>query len=489
MRKHEILVYTTHIEVTNYRFGDFPEVELMMSKKDKRKHALIPIGYQIDEGYDRLYLPRGFDIGILERCAKTQAIEMKCKQPISKLENVRMTTEPKNEMQRDAISFLTGTGMYENPAGSPPQLGLNMPTGSGKTYCAINSMVTMKKRAIIICHSKKILNQWIRGINNFTDIDSDRILFIEGSKMIQALMDGRLNPVAYDYFITTHQTLATFASIDGWITLNEFFRNLRISLKILDETHLYFENMLRIDFYTDIPVTWYLTATYGRADIQQNIIYKQAYRTVYRFGNLIERYRHTISFIVMIDSHPTNKDKRAVQYSNSYGYSSSNYMKYEYLQESDVMLNTVHRILKQCDKVEGIRIILSGLQDTTDLVAETVKEWYPSWDTLSVHSKKNATHKEMEEANCISCTYKMLGTGADIKGLRVLIMTEPIGSAINMEQVMGRLRPYFDDNGEERETIFYYIVDAGFRKCVDMYERIEPVIRKLSKQCYVYDLR
>ena len=489
MEKHEILVYMTHIEVTNYRFGDWPEVELMMSKKDKSRHCLLPIGYYIDEGYNKLYLPRGFDIAILERHAKTQAILMKCRQPVSKLENVAMTVDPRNGMQEDAIAFLTATGLYENPQGCPPQLGLNMPTGTGKTYCSINSMVTKKLRSIIICHSKKILNQWMTGIDKFTDIDMDRVLFITGSRMIEALMDGRLDPVAYDFFITTHQTLASFASIDGWVTLTKFFEKLRVSLKILDETHLYFENALKLDFFSDVPLTWYLTATYGRSDIQQNIIYKKAYSTVYRFGNKIERYRHTISFIVFIDSHPENKDKRFVQYSNSYGYSAVNFMTYEFLQDKDVMLNTVHRILKQCKDVEGIRLVLSGLQKTTELIADEVRSWYPKWDTIVVHSKHNASHEEMEESDCISCTYKMMGTGADIKGVRVLIVTEPIGSAINMEQVMGRLHPYIDEEGKERETLFYYIVDTGFRKCVQMYERIDPVIRKLSKQVYTYDLR
>ena len=55
MREHQITIYQTHIEVSNYRLGDLPDVELEMSRKNKPMHCLEPIGYYVDESTDTMY--------------------------------------------------------------------------------------------------------------------------------------------------------------------------------------------------------------------------------------------------------------------------------------------------------------------------------------------------------------------------------------------------------------------------------------------------
>lgn len=488
MREHEITIHQTHIEVSNYQAGDLPEVELEMSKKNKAAHCLEPTGYYVDESTDTLYLPRGYNLHMLERLARTQAREVSCEHPIVKLRNVEMTAYPKDEKQENGIDFLMETGPYQLPQ-HHAQLGLNMPTGTGKTFCAICAAVKMHYRPIIICHSTTIRDGWLKSIRDFTTVSEDRILCITGSAVMTQLIEGSIDPMDYDFFVVLHQTLKSFANSYGWSEIGTFLDTLQIGVKILDETHLYLQNMLYIDFYTDVQRTWYLTATFGRSDIQQDIIYHKAYSSVFRFGECIMRNKHTISFIVLIDSSPENTDKRLVEHSNAYGYSATNYMNYHFLGERDIMMRTIKRCLKQSKNVEGIRMILSGLQKSVELVRDEVSEEYPDWTCIANHSKNPYTKEEQEESDCISCTRQLLGTGADIKGLRVLIVTEPMASKLNMEQTMGRLRPYYDSDGEQRDTVFYYIVDTGFRKCTEMYERVFPVIKRLSKAVQIFDLR
>lgn len=488
MRQHEITIHQTHIEVSNYRAGDLEDVEIEMSRKNKARHCLEPIGYYVDESTDTLYLPRGYDLHILERMTRSQPREVSCEHPVVKLQDVTMTREPKDEKQQNGIDFLTESGPYQLPQ-RHSQLGLNMPTGTGKTYCAIHAAVKMKYRPIIICHSTTIRDGWIYSIKEFTNVDEDRVLIIEGSSMMMSLMDGTLDPMDYDFFVVMHQTIKSFANSNGWYEVSNFMDKLAVGVKIMDETHLYLQNMLFIDFYTDIQRTWYLTATFGRSDIQQDIIYHKAYSTVFRFGECMMRNRHTISFIVLIDSKPENADKRLVEHANSYGYSAINYMNYHFLGERDIMMRTIKRCLKQSANVEGIRMILSGLQKSVEEISEEISEEYPNWSCIANHSKNPYSKEEQEECDCISCTRQLLGTGADIKGLRILIMTEPVGSKLNMEQTIGRLRPYFDSDGEQRDTVFYYIVDTGFRKCTEMYERVLPVIKRVSKTVQIFDLR
>ena len=164
-------------------------------------------------------------------------------------------------------------------------------------------------------------------------------------------------------------------------------------------------------------------------------------------------------------------------------------MTYEYLEGHEDMMKAIKKCLDHSKNLDGIRMILSGLQASTETVQEEIQKEYPSWDVIVNHSKSPATTEEMEEANCISCTRQLMGTGADIKGLRIVILTEPMASRLNMIQTIGRLRPYVDADGKQRDTVFYYIVDMGFQKCVEMYERILPVIRRSSKSVNVFDLR
>lgn len=488
MREHQITIYQTHIEVSNYRLGDLPDVELEMSRKNKPLHCLEPIGYYVDESTDTLRLPKGYNIQVLERVTRSTARAISCEHPVTKMSDVKMVMDPKDENQQNGIDFLTESGVYELPQ-HHPQLGLNMPTGHGKTYCAIHAAVKKKYRPIVICHTEKIRKQWIESIEEFTSADRDQICSIEGSSMIRAFMDDEIDPLQYDFFIIMHQTITSFTSDDNWWQLQPFLDKLQIGVKILDETHLYLRNMLMIDFYTDIQRTWYLTATFGRSDVQQDIIYHKAYSTVFRFGECIARSRHTISCIVLIDSKPDNAAKRTVCHSNAFGYSAPNYMTYEYLEGHEDMMKAIKKCLDHSKNLDGIRMILSGLQASTETVQEEIQKEYPSWDVIVNHSKSPATTEEMEKANCISCTRQLMGTGADIKGLRVVILTEPMASRLNMIQTIGRLRPYVDADGKQRDTVFYYIVDMGFQKCVEMYERILPVIRRSSKSVNVFDLR
>ena len=55
MREHQITIYQTHIEVSNYRLGDLPDVELEMSRKNQPRRCLEPIGDYVAEATDIMY--------------------------------------------------------------------------------------------------------------------------------------------------------------------------------------------------------------------------------------------------------------------------------------------------------------------------------------------------------------------------------------------------------------------------------------------------
>jgi superfamily II DNA or RNA helicase len=57
---------------------------------------------------------------------------------------------------------------------------LQAPTGSGKTAMAIAIIAERKQPALIICHTKELLNQWIERIETFLGIPKEEIGIIGG---------------------------------------------------------------------------------------------------------------------------------------------------------------------------------------------------------------------------------------------------------------------------------------------------------------------
>lgn len=489
MNEKTIRVFQTHIEIEPYVLHECEKLELMLSKKDKPTHSLLPIGYYYDEGHGRLYIPRGIDSCLLEELFHVipTYVRPTWKTVGLKDKSIKILSEPRKDLQENAIDFLLQRGDYQN-TNNYTQLGLNLPTGTGKTYCMIHSLIKMRSRAMIVCHSKKVREQWISGLLNYTNIDGERILMIDSKETIQKFIDGELDPLDYDYFIMLHQTLTYYAGNTDWFELQRFMEALQVESKVIDEAHLYFENSLMIDYFSNIPMTYYLTATFGRSDPQQDNIYRLAFSRVFRFGDAIRIKPHIRVMVLLIRSEPTNIDKRNVEHSTSYGFSAANYMKYEF-EEREAMMYAIRYALEKSKHMEGKRLVTSGLIQTVDEIEQKATEWFPEWNCVGIHTKNPLEDNQtLVDADFISATSRYIGTGGDIRGLRILVATEAMGSRINVEQLAGRLRPYYNKDGEQLDTVMFYIVDTAFRTCVDFYSRIYPTLKKIAKNIYIHRL-
>ena len=485
--KRTVQVFDTHIEVTPYILNDEPALELLLSRKDKPTHSLIPIAYYWDRENETLYLPRGVDLAQLEYMFRTKPEEIKNKRAFTSLKHGDLTSEPRDELQENAIDFLLQRGDYGNTM-KINQLGLNMPTGTGKTYCTIHALVKGRKRGIIICHTQKVRDQWIEGFKKHTSVPDERVLIVAGSKVIEDIISGNIDPLDYDYFIGLHQSFGSYASQYSWNDLEKFFTATQAEVKVIDEAHLYFQNSLMIDYFSNVPLTYYVTATFGRSDFQENEIYKIAYSRMLRFGNDVEREKHTLVFVVLKDSHPSNGAKRKVDHANAYGFSLANYMNYE-IEDSSVLEDMIESALSKTQHLEGKRIIISNLVKSVEETARYAKMDCPDDKVIAIHSSSQESFDDIKDADIICATSKLLGTGGDMKGLRVVISTEPMGSPINIEQLLGRLRPYYDENGEQKDTVFFYLMDMGFEGVRYKYRRIEKTLRSLAKKFFIVDLR
>lgn len=471
----EIRVFHTHIEVYPYEKGQSPQIERMMSKYDPTTHKVIPVGYFIQN--DILYLPRGFNTTLLEReFHNTPTLVGKC-DDYCKIKKGTAKYKPKSTMQANAIKFLCSEEEYVYTA-RYSQFGLNLDTGDGKTYATITSILKLKLRAIIITHQEKIKSQWIESIENMTTFPSEEICNISGAEVMDAIMKGK---VSGEIYLVNHQTLSSYARAHGWSSIRDFFKKIKVGIKVIDEAHKFFENTLMIDNFSNTFKSFYLTATFGRSDPYEASIYKKSYNAMVRFGeetlNYEDKRKHINFVVVYYNSKPDYGIMPKI--STNYGFSSYKYIDYELFQESNhSLMKVVYQILDQTSHMEGKILVISPKKESVDYLAKELGE-YTGKEIGTIYSDNSfKVNQENKQKEIILSTNKSIGEGADIKGLRILIDLEPVGSKILADQVCGRLREY----SEEDDTFLFYPVDMSITESYSLLKRILPAMKKKCKK-------
>ena len=109
-------------------------------------------------------------------------------------------------------------------------------------------------KTIIIVNRKNIVKNWIDSIDTYTDIDRRRILELNSSNIAKIMKNPALTK-KYRIYVVTHRTLWSNGNTHGWDFIGSLFRNLGVGLKIYDEAHMEFHNMMMIDFHTNTRKT------------------------------------------------------------------------------------------------------------------------------------------------------------------------------------------------------------------------------------------
>lgn len=467
----EVRVFHTHIEVYPYVKGDCPEIEKMMSIYNPTTHARSGIGYFIQN--DILYLPRGVSTTLLGEKFRTVPTTVTTPDDYTKIKKGHPKFGPKSSMQADAINFLCGEKNFSYTK-RYSQLGLNLQTGDGKTYSAITAILTYKIKSIIITHQDKIKNQWIDSFDKMTTFPMDQLINISGTEIMEEIMKGQIKGEVY---LVNHQTLEAYARSHGWTKIRDFFKKIKVGIKIVDEAHRFFENTLMIDNFSNCYKSFYLTATYGRSDTS-NTVYKRAFSSLARFGeetlNYEEKRKHTNFVVTYFRSNPPYGVMPDL--STYYGFSGYKYIDYELENSNGAMFRAIDIILDNIEKMDGKILIFSPKIDSVETIANHIEE-YTGESVARLHSKLDGAI-DFSQYKFISSTIKSAGEGLDIKGLRIIICVEPIGSANLADQVRGRLREY----SEDADTFMFYLVDTSVKKTTRYLNHILPVMKKTCKE-------
>lgn len=475
----KIDVRHTSIRINNYTRGDSPELEYSLSVFDPIKHQRIYKGLLIDDEKKILYLPRGIDISFLEKIFDAPATMNYDHDPIEKM-SIHAKTPPRDDDQRNAIAFLIGAEKYQYTK-RYSQLVLQMPPGTGKTFIMISALQFIGYRAFIIVPNEKLKNQLILSLLKFTDISSEHIIDVRGKTEINRIMKSK-SP-NWKIYVSCHSTLISYAKNNGWGSVENLFKHAKIGVKIYDEAHLYFDNILKIDFHTNTKKTIYVTATFKRSDHVENALFSKCFKNVvtFKLESKDMTKKHIMYLGLQYNSHPS-LDEQAFMVTKM-GFNKTRYANYQVEQPS--FYDALDYTIKYFRKYEGKILILCTTIAGVEKIRDFIRDGYSDLTVSAYHSKVSDTERDTAfTADIICTTPQSAGVGADIPGLRVAIMCESYSSEIQAEQVSGRLREY----GNNETTFYVELVDVGFPKVYSMWKGRLKVFKKKCKKMLSLDL-
>lgn len=310
---------------------------------------------------------------------------------------------------------------------------------SGKTYCAIKAAIKIGSPFLII--SSGLTDQWIESVKLFTNLEDDDIYLIQGNKSIRKLMSMEHKPSC---IIASLETIRDFAQqkevyFDFEYSFADLVEHLGIHTKIVDECHMNFFSIVSIDLVVNVPVNIYLSATYSRRNPSTKKIFDTVFPKEKRHG---EGVYHKYANITLY-KYSSRVPEQAFNLGSGYAH-----YKYEdyFFRKPERLHWFMTRIIKPIidEKYLSIRkpgqkaLILMGKVVNIDKTIEKLKEIYPHL-VINPYVYKSPENNILE-ADIIISTIGSAGTGKDIKGLLMTLLTVSIGAPNLVAQVLGRLR-------------------------------------------------
>lgn len=474
-----IIKYATYCEVEDYELGECPKLEGMLSKYNKLYYRREAVAMDYDEESSTLTIPAGMNLKYISYLLGRPVDDNTITNTYDSV-SIKLTGFPRSELQNDLIKFLIGLDQYQFN-GNMTQLVGNAETGEGKTFCAIAAISFLSMKTIIIVNRKNIVKNWIDSIDTYTDLDRRRICELN-TRMIEKIMDDPSIVKKYRVFVTTHRTIASNAAKYGWNWIRCLFANLRVGLKIYDEAHMEFHNMMMIDFHSNVRRTFYLTANMERSSYDENSIFQKCFKAVPRFDQVKLGYtdskKHITMFVNRYNSHPSVQEISACK--NVQGFNKNAYSDYQVTSDTQ-FFEILDQYVRRMTVEKGFRTLILVSKITS---CEAVKEFFASiYPGLSIgvynsSIDKHEKQRVLDEDQLIVSTSASLGFSETIANLRLVINCEAFRSKITGNQASGRLRRLGDD------IMCYYVelVDTGFASIRAQFKERESRYKKQFKE-------
>lgn len=473
----KIVVKHSRIEVNNYEFGDCPKLEYFFTIFDPITHSYYYKGIDYDEKRKVLILPRGLDISWLEYTLNGDAkLDPKYDEFDYVSEPIMIKSMPRDDVQKEALRFILGKAEYSDNA-KKSQLGINLNTGKGKTYITVTAISYWLVRSIVIANTKGIINQWRDKILEYTDIKSREIYIIEGSASIDKLFNRDVS--SYKVYLASHATIKSYGDRYGWDKITELFKYLKIGIKVYDEAHQNFDNILKIDFHTNTYKNLYLTATPKRSAQNEDQIYQLAFKNMPKIDLFKEdEDPHTQYMAIHFNSKPSPDIISKCK--NKFGFNRLFYTDWvidneRFLNFAYVLMDKIFNLTKDGTKA----LIYIGTNKAIEKFYQFLISVYPQYKyDIGIYTSiiPDTQKEDMLNKRIILSTTKSCGAAIDIAGLKVtVVLAEPFRSEVLTRQTLGRTRA---DN-----TLYIDCVDDGFFYTKSYFNSKKPIFNKYATKC------
>ena len=474
---NKIEVYRTHIRINDYTVGSCIALENCFTIYDPITHDFYYEGLYYDEESRTLFIPRGVDIPFIEKRIGAEAVFIEGCDKFDVFNNIQLKYFPRDNVQKQALQFMIGVDKYERNQ-YLSQLSVNLNTGKGKTYCSIATIAYIGARAIIIAYSTKWLQQWKEFILEYTDTRPEEICMMISSSKISRTMKEK-NKDRYKFILTSHSSIGSYAKNNGWESIGKLFRELKIGIKIYDESHLNFKSMYMIDYFTNTWKTYYVTATPLRSNKDENKIYQLYMKNVPGIDLFNQNEDpHTHYIAIRYNSQPPLDILQKCK--NQYGLDRNKYV--NYIVHNQNFYKMLRLIMNMIINKGGKTLIYIGTIQAIDIVYEWIIHEYPEFEYNTCILTSEVVDKEIILKNqIILSTTKSAGTAMDIPFLqRTVILAEPFKSEILARQTLGRTRA--------NNTEYVEVVDTGFKMINKWFLTKKPIFKKYALSCKIINV-
>lgn len=416
--------------------------------------------YQWDGGW--LYFPVNY-ADLLKQYLEGMGCSVTLKHmPIGNLRRVEIPINSKfveRDHQVRTIAHLSVDATTPAYGDNSYRKGIEMQTGGGKTFSSIKAISNLGYVGLVVAPGF-LVAQWHAAVLQTTELQEDDVYVIKGFKSVKDLILAEsFEP---KIIVAGLETLRLWSSgknnYEDLPGPGEICSRYGVGTKVMDEVHLNFPALTKIDLSLNIKNNIYLTATFKCENIDRKRIFDTVYPHKMKLqGEAYNRYSNVTCF-----THSGIGIRAACK--GPRGYSHVRYerqlMKRKFIYEKWYrrVLFAAYHLKYLMLRNDGEKcMIMCHTVDMVDHIIENMSRRFPD-EKFVRYTQEESKDILDEEGITIVTTMKSGSTGVDVKRLRTCINTVSIATQNSVLQAFGRLR-VLEYNGNP--VVTEYVDTAG----------------------------
>jgi superfamily II DNA or RNA helicase len=365
---------------------------------------------------------------------------------------------------------------------------MNMKTGNGKTVCALYLINELKRRTLIVCETRYLVNQWVSRINDFEDspaIVYNNNIIINNKTKLETILNNPISVITLKGYNSLNSLVkAALAEHIGTLVMDEGHRlGAKTFYPILEELPAKYRILLTATLRRKDSMIDIMRYSFGEVYALPNqlpkaslyfvrtgvamttLLPKEAFENVAQVKSEIEKHSfvyETKDYLAYQRKMPPNTrllSKNDAKAFKKYSISTSNVDLNKFLAQEQTRRRKVLSLIRKC-VAKGRTVLLAS--PFLDLMY-ALQKGLPELNTFVLDGDTNAKLKpeQLEELfsdkQVIFGSMKVVQEGMDVEKLDTLIVYMPIS---DIEQLVGRITRIMDEKLNPK--VFYFSDNIPF---------------------------